>query len=104
MTPNAGREGHRVLVALPPGLAEVRLNRWGLDLAERGGFDAVWAEEAELAREVLTLEAYRLLAKRHLREVYRSAHGRDPAATLLNLASHALSDDLVGWSKLNHRA
>lgn len=101
------REGRAALVACPLGLVRVRLNRWGLELSDRGGFEAAWAgegAEGSAAGEELTLEAYRLLAKAHLREVYRGDHGREPPAIPLNLASHALADDLIGWTKLNHRS
>lgn len=89
------------MVICPLGPVRVRLDRRELELSDRGGFEAEWAGSDSGA---LTLEAYRLLAKSHLREAYRGRHGREPAAIPLNLASHALADDLVGWTRLNYRA
>ncbi len=94
------------MVICPLGPVRVRLDRRELELSDRGGFEAEWAgsDSGALTLEALTLEAYRLLAKSHLREAYRGRHGREPAAIPLNLASHALADDLVGWTRLNYRA
>ncbi|UCH24336.1 MAG: hypothetical protein JSV66_10285 [Trueperaceae bacterium] len=89
------------LVALPPGPVRVRLDRSELNLAERGGFEACWAGEETNDLEVLEVDAYRSLVKAHLAEVYRLREGQDPPGITLNLASHQLIDDLVGWSKLN---
>ncbi len=86
------------LVRLPLGTALVKLDRHGLGLGERGGFEARWAEEEG---EGLGLEAYRAVVKAHLKEVYREREGGEPGKITLNLASHQLVDDLVGWSKLN---
>ena len=85
------------LVRLPLGTALVKLERHGLGLGERGGFEAQWAEEGE----GLGLEAYRAVVKEHLKEVYRHQEGGEPGNITLNLASHQLIDDLVGWGKLN---
>lgn len=89
---------HRVRTTL--GVCEVKLARDGLDLDERGGFSARWAEADG---ETLDLEAYRRVVKAHLADLYRARHGRDPGSVTLNLASHQLIDDLVGWTKLNWR-
>ena len=86
------------LVRLPLGVVLVKLERRGLSLGERGGFEARWAEEKG---EVLGLEPYRKIVKEHLREIYRRQEGGEPGGVTLNLASHQLIDDLVGWSKLN---
>lgn len=82
------------------GVCEVTLLREGLDMDERGGFEARWAEDYA-ATEVMELESYRRLVKAQLAELYRIRHGRDPGGVTLNLASHQLLDDLIGWTKLN---
>ncbi len=84
------------------GVAAVRLEREGLDLGERGGFEARWAEDGD-EHGVLGLEAYRRVVNAHLAELYPRGHGRDPGGVALNLASHQLLDDLEGWTKLNAR-
>ena len=86
-------------VKLPLGMVRVRLERQGLGLGERGGFEAQWAEEDEGAG--LESEAYREIVKTHMATVYKRETGRSPAKISLNLASHQLMDDLIGWSKLN---
>lgn len=86
------------LVALPLGTAAVKLDRRGLSLGERGGFEARWVAGAGAA---LALEDFRKLVKAHLQEVYRQQEGSEPSNVTLNLASHQFVDDLVGWSKLN---
>lgn len=93
----------RHLVRTPLGVCEVTLQREGLALDERGGFEARWAE-ADLGGEAMELESYRRLVKTHLGGLYREQHGRDPGGVMLNLASHQLVDDLVGWTKLNWHA
>jgi hypothetical protein len=80
------------LVRTPLGVCEVTLAREGLDVDERGGFEARWANPYA-ATEVMELES----------ELYRIRHGCDPGSVTLNLASHQLIDDLVGWTKLNWR-
>ena len=92
----------RHLVRTPLGVCEVTLERQGLDLGERGGFSAEWADSYAEA-EVLPLEDFRRLVKAQLRELYRARHGSDPGSVTLNLASHQLIDDLTGWTKLNWR-
>lgn len=87
---------HKVRTTL--GVCEVKLGRSELDLDERGGFTAHWTEAEG---EVLSLEAYRLIVKAYLAELYRARHGRKPGSVTLNLASHQLMDDLTGWTKLN---
>ena len=84
------------------GVCWVRLERSGLDLDERGGFTARWADGAE-AEEVLELDTYRKMVKTYLAELYKMRHGHEPGGITLNLASHQLIDDLEGWTKLNWR-
>ena len=86
------------LVHLPLGVVLVKLDRRGLGLGERGGFEARWADSET---GVMGLEAYRAVIKEHLKEVYRQQEGGEPGGITLNLASHQLIDDLVGWGKLN---
>lgn len=90
------------LVRTPLGVCEVSLAREGLDLGARGGFEARWATEYEKA-EVVGLEDYRRLVKVYLADLYKKRHGLEPGSVTLNLASHQLSDDLVGWTKLNRQ-
>ena len=87
------------LVKAPLGVVVVTLDRRGMGLGERGGFDARWAREER--EEVLGLEAYRRVVKAHFREVYVEEESREPPSITLNLASHQLIDDLTGWTKLN---
>ncbi len=77
----------------------VNLERHDLELSDRGGFEASWAHEEASA---LTLDDYRAIIKTHLREVYKMQTGQEPPSIMLNLASHQLVDDIVGWSKLNY--
>lgn len=93
----------RHLVRTPLGVCMVTLEREKLDLGDRGGFSAAWADDHAEA-EVLTLDDYRRLVKTYLAELYRARHGSDPGSVTLNLASHQLIDDLTGWTKLNWRA
>jgi len=100
----------RHLVRTPLGVCEVTLERKGLALGDRGGFEARWAEPgtgaevgAVVLGEVLGLEDYRRVVKAYLAALYRAEHGRDPGGVTLNLASHQLIDDLTGWTKLNWR-
>ena len=85
------------VVKLPLGTVRVRLEREGLGLGERGGFEARWAQ----GEEGLEPEAYREIVKAHMGNVYKRQNGRSPSKVPLNLASHQFMDDLVGWSKLN---
>ena len=87
-------------VELPLGRVVVTLERAGLELSQRGGFEARWADPDE--GEALTPEAYRKIVKAHLAEVYEREVGREPFNIPLNLASHQLMDDLEGWTKLNY--
>jgi hypothetical protein len=87
------------VVRLPLGVMSVTLNRHGLELGDRGGFEATWANTNETA---LTQEEYRAIIKDHLREVYKKQTGQEPPNVTLNLASHQILDDMIGWSKLNH--
>jgi hypothetical protein len=90
------------LVRLPLGDAIVTLDRSGLALDARGGFDARWAAAREhQALSVIQPEAYRAIVKDHLNAVYNRLRQRDAPTVTLNLASHQLIDDLIGWSKLN---
>lgn len=86
-------------VTLPLGLVEVRLERQGLGLSERGGFEVKWASGCG---DALSEETYRTLIKTHLREVYVMQEQAEPSSITLNLASHQLLDDLKGWTKLNY--
>jgi hypothetical protein len=88
------------VVSLPHGVVIVKLNRHGLDLADRGGFDVTWASTETSA---LSQEDYRAIVKEHLREVYKLQTGQEPPNITLNLASHQVIDDVVGWSKLNYQ-
>ncbi|MEM6428732.1 MAG: hypothetical protein AAF708_05775 [Deinococcota bacterium] len=87
-------------VTLPLGDAIITLDRQGLALEERGGFEARWASEVDDSLTE-TLEAYRIIVKAHMQEVYVAMRQREPSTISLNLASHQLIDDVVGWSKLN---
>jgi hypothetical protein len=87
------------VVKLPLGSVVVSLNRDGLELADRGGFEVRWAENDANA---LTLETYQKTVKAYLKEVYKKQTGQEPPNITLNLASHQLIDDVVGWSKLNY--
>lgn len=84
------------------GICAVTLEREALDLDERGGFVAAWADDTE-GKDVLELEAYRKIVKMYLAELYRKKHDREPGTITLNLASHQLIDDVGGWTKLNWR-
>jgi hypothetical protein len=84
---------------VPLGVVSVTLSRYGLELGDRGGFEAAWARSDETA---LTQEEYRAVVKEHLREVYKTQTGQEPPNVTLNLASHQILDDIIGWSKLNH--
>ena len=90
------------LVKATLGVVVVTLDRRGMGLGERGGFEARWAmlEERE-AQEVLGLEPYRRLVKAHLKKVYSAQEKGEPPNIALNLASHQLVDDITGWTKLN---
>lgn len=90
----------RHLVRTPLGVCEVSLAREGLDLGARGGFEARWAENVA-EDEVVGLEPYRRLVKAYLADLYKERHGQEPGSVTLNLASHQLIDDLVGWTRLN---
>lgn len=87
------------LVQLPLGLAEVALERARLELGDRGGFEARWL--AEQGQQRLELEPFRQRVRSYLREVYRQRQGREPPTIPLNLASHQLVDDVLGWMRLN---
>ena len=90
-------------VKAPLGTVVVTLDRRGLGLGERGGFEARWATSQDEPNEQLGLEAYRRVVKAHLKEVYLEGDKREPPTITLNLASHQLIDDLTGWTKLNAR-
>ncbi len=89
------------VVEMPLGVVVVTLDRAGLELSQRGGFEVRWADSDE-GNEALTPEAYRKVVKAHLAEVYEREVGRKPSSISLNLASHQLMDDLEGWTKLNY--
>jgi hypothetical protein len=86
------------VVNLPLGVVLVKLNRDGLELSDRGGFEATWTTH----ESALSQDDYRKLVKEHLRVVYKKQTGQEPPSITLNLASHQLLDDLSGWSKLNY--
>ncbi len=88
------------VVKLPLGTVVVKLNRDGLELGDRGGFEAAWVISEE---NPLSQEDYRNSIKEHLREVYKKQTGQEPPSITLNLASHQLLEDIVGWSKLNYQ-
>ena len=90
------------LVKAPLGIVAVTLDRRGVGLGGRGGFEARWALPEEFGGE-LGLEPYRRVVKAHLKEVYLEEEKREPPGITLNLASHQLIDDLTGWTKLNAR-
>jgi hypothetical protein len=87
------------VVKLPLGSVVVKLNRNGLELADRGGFGMRWAENEANA---LTVEEYRGIVKTHLQDIYKAQTGQEPPSITLNLASHQIIDDIIGWSKLNY--
>lgn len=105
MTADAAKNGERPIVhivRLPLGDALVTLDRRGLTLDARGGFDARWADARDQQTPPpIQPEAYRAIVKDHLNTVYRTLRQRDAPTVSLNLASHQLIDDLIGWSKLN---
>lgn len=82
------------------GVCEITLDREGLDLSERGGFAAQWADNYP-ENEVIGLDDYRRIVKAHLAELYKKQHGREAGTITVNLASHQFIDDLTGWTKLN---
>lgn len=81
------------------GTVRVTLDRAGLGLGERGGFEAEWAKDDTNALE---REPYRSIIKDHLAQVYRQKEASEPPKVSLNLASHQLMDDIEGWAKLNY--
>jgi hypothetical protein len=87
------------VVKLPLGVVVVELNRHSLELGDRGGFVARWSDNVV---DVLTPDHYRILVKNHLREIYQQQTGQEPPSITLNLASHQVLDDIIGWSKLNY--
>ena len=88
------------LVRTPLGVCEVGLARESLDLGARGGFEAHWVENVA-EDEIVGLEDYRRIVKAYLADLYKKRYGQEPGGVTLNLASHQLIDDLVGWTKLN---
>lgn len=86
------------IVELPLGTVRVNLERSQLALSERGGFEASWAEG-----EGISAETYRTIVKDYLLEVYRAQENAEPGSITLNLASHQLLDDIIGWTKLNYQ-
>ena len=85
-------------VRFPLGIVRVKLDRTGLGLGDRGGFEADWADTAEATSQ----ESYRNIVKEHLYVTFIEAEGLEPPKIALNLASHQLIDDLIGWTKLNY--
>ena len=90
---------HSHLVRFPLGTVLVKLDRRGMALADRGGFEAFWADEDA----AMSQESYRGLVKQHFHEVYIESEGCEPPKIALNLASYQLIDDIIGWTKLNYR-
>lgn len=87
------------LVALPLGRVEVKIDRRGLALSARGGFEAIWSHEPDTP--ALSAEDFRLQVKEHLRRVALHEEGREPPGIVLNLATHQLLEDVGGWCRLN---
>lgn len=87
----------KLSVQLPLGTAEVSLDRQGLDLADRGGFEARWS----LAEKAITLEEFHQFIKSYLNALYQQRYGKDAPKIILNLAAHQLVEDVIGWGKLN---
>ncbi len=99
------------IVAFPLGRVHVAVDRRGLALGARGGFDARWAsgDAPPDPRDASALperdrEAFRLEVRAHLRAVARLETGRSPTRPSLNLAAHQLVDDVEGWTRLNAAA
>lgn len=92
-------------VALPPGVAAVTVDRRGVTLGSRGGFEAAWVTGGERGLpaddRVRSLEEFRGRVLRHLDALYRAEGGAAASTAMLNLASHQLVDDLRGWAHLN---
>ncbi|MCA9839678.1 MAG: hypothetical protein KC422_22415 [Trueperaceae bacterium] len=85
------------IVKLPLGLVKIRLERTGLNLADRGGFEAEWVNKGLALSE----ESFLAIVKKYLKELYLQQQYKEPSAIMLNLAAHQLLDDLKGWCKLN---
>lgn len=86
-------------VRLPLGDVRVVLNRQGLTLSDRGGFEAYWLEDAEDALDAATFHER---VKTYLRGVYEAEHQQEAPKVTLNLATHQLIDDIIGWTRLNY--
>lgn len=99
MTGSVGAEPFERVVALPLGRVRVRLDRRGLGLGDRGGFEASWAEDE--TGEDLDPEGFRQRVKEHLAAVCLVEQGREAPKVTLNLASHQLVEDVIGWTRLN---
>jgi hypothetical protein len=84
-------------VQLILGVAEIVLDRQGLELSDRGGFEAKWVDGPGIS-----LESFEGVVKTYLNMLYKNRYGEDAARITLNLAAHQLLDDIVGWSKLNY--
>ncbi len=87
------------IVQLPLGKVRVELDRKGLKLADRGGFNAHWVNEEGQALSELE---YLQKVKTYLEEIFFAQEMKPPSTITLNLAAHQLMDDLKGWSKLNY--
>lgn len=91
-------------VALPLGRVAVRVDRRGLGLGDRGGFDARWDDgDDDGDGAPLTPEAFRLRLREHLRAIERRERDREAPRIALNLAAHQLIEDVGGWCRLNAR-
>jgi hypothetical protein len=79
------------------GMVQIRMDRAGLDLTDRGGFEAQWLESGE----AIDHESFRQEVKAYLNRLYKERYGQDAPMVTLNLASHQLVDDVMGWARLN---
>jgi hypothetical protein len=86
-------------VALPLGYVRIVLNREGLQLSDRGGFEAVWLKDAHDALDEATFHER---VKAYLKALYEAEHQQKVPKATLNLATHQLIDDIIGWTRLNY--
>jgi hypothetical protein len=86
-------------VSLPLGCVQVILNRQGLKLSDRGGFEACWLEDTE---DALNETTFHERVKTHLQAVYKAEHDQEAPKVTLNLATHQLIEDIIGWTRLNY--
>jgi hypothetical protein len=86
-------------VRLPLGDVRVVLDRKGLTLSDRGGFEAYWLEDAENALDEATFHER---VRTYLQALYEAEHHQEIPKVTLNLATHQLIDDIIGWARLNY--